>query len=76
MNQFSFPTLKKTRQSFTERQRDFISTAAQFCCWSDEAEDANMTEQEVEFSVLFCSVTTLEEYLYKMLLNTSFLTCT
>lgn len=78
---FPFLLLIKPRESFIEREkegereRDFISTEAQFCSWSDEAEDdANMTEQEVAFSVLFCSVTTLEEYLYEMLLKKLFLT--
>lgn len=42
-------------------EKDFISTEAQFCSWSDEAEDANMTEQEIALSVLFCNVTPLEE---------------
>lgn len=65
------------RERGRESERDFISTEAQFCSWSDEAEDANivMYEQEVAFGVLFCSVTTLEEYLHEMLLN-KFLTCT
>lgn len=32
--------------------------------------------EEIAFSVLFCSVPTLEKYLYEMLLNMLFLTCT
>lgn len=35
-----------------------------------------MTEQEVALHMLFCIVTPLEEYLYEMLPNILFLTCT